>query len=297
MDQSILIYLNQTLAQPVLDVVAVGLTTAGLALLPCLGLALLFSPRRHIGIAILGALFASILFAVTFQYLGMRSRPEMVRLILPQPGFPSFPSGHATAAFSVAMVVVLSYRTPLVWIGSFTLAALIALSRVYLGHHYPSDILGGSVLGLSLGATAYGVFVASQTAPPGSKPFIWPWFLWPQLAIAFLATLMAYLGILPTHLLRWPYADKVIHFVLFGALAFWLNLWLRGRTIQIRDWAVPVALLILIAAAIVEESLQGLSSLRTLGWGDLLSNILGLVVFWWLSQQVLNGLSSNRQEG
>ncbi|TCP55747.1 undecaprenyl-diphosphatase [Tumebacillus sp. BK434] len=58
----------------------------------------------------------------------------------------SFPSGHSTAAFCTA--AVLSGALPAfagVWYG---LAALVALSRVYLGLHYPSDILTGAGLGL-----------------------------------------------------------------------------------------------------------------------------------------------------
>lgn len=62
----------------------------------------------------------------------------------------SFPSGHATIAF--AMAVVLSRKEPK-WKWTFyTLAVLISLSRIYLGVHYPLDVLGGGALGWGIGS-------------------------------------------------------------------------------------------------------------------------------------------------
>ncbi|MBE3583174.1 MAG: phosphatase PAP2 family protein [Limnochordaceae bacterium] len=57
----------------------------------------------------------------------------------------SFPSGHTTAAF--AMAGVLSAAGP--WVSGLVwpLAVLVGISRMYLGHHYPSDVLVGAFLG------------------------------------------------------------------------------------------------------------------------------------------------------
>ncbi len=71
---------------------------------------------------------------------------------------------------------------------------------------------------------------------------VWQWLVWPQAALVVVLTQMAYLGYLPWHLLRWPYADKVLHFLLFGAVVFWLNLWLNGRTMQLGHWVIPIAI-------------------------------------------------------
>ena len=65
------------------------------------------------------------------------------------PATSSFPSGHATVAFACATMLALAVprlRWPLV-----ALAALIAFSRVYVGVHYPLDVLAGAALGVLIG--------------------------------------------------------------------------------------------------------------------------------------------------
>ncbi|MDA8229292.1 MAG: phosphatase PAP2 family protein [Desulfitobacterium hafniense] len=59
----------------------------------------------------------------------------------------SFPSGHSTAAFCIA--TVFSTILPALSILFFLLALLVAVSRVYLGMHYPSDITVGAILGVA----------------------------------------------------------------------------------------------------------------------------------------------------
>jgi undecaprenyl-diphosphatase len=70
--------------------------------------------------------------------------------IVPPPGSDSFPSGHAAEAFAAA--TVLGALHPRLRVPAFVLAAVVALSRVYLGVHYPADVVVGAALGIVLGA-------------------------------------------------------------------------------------------------------------------------------------------------
>jgi undecaprenyl-diphosphatase len=82
-----------------------------------------------------------------------RARPEnadpAIHAAVATPNSPSFPSGHTATAFAAAAVVGAFYprlRWPL-----YTLAALVGLSRIYLGVHFALDVAAGAILGVSIG--------------------------------------------------------------------------------------------------------------------------------------------------
>jgi len=93
--------------------------------------------------------------AATFITYGMkysfrRSRPYMKIDGLSAAGTgnsPSFPSGHTSVAFSTATSLYLAYPKWYVAVPAFTYAASVGYSRMYLGVHYPSDVLAGAVIG------------------------------------------------------------------------------------------------------------------------------------------------------
>lgn len=77
----------------------------------------------------------------------------------------SFPSSHAANIAAVAMLFAWRYRRSL-WIG-IVFAFLVGYSRIYLGVHYPLDVLGGWILGAGLGAlVAWAAFAAERRRRP-----------------------------------------------------------------------------------------------------------------------------------
>ena len=93
--------------------------------------------------------------AATFITYGMkysfkRSRPYIKNPDLIATGSgnsPSFPSGHTSVAFSTATSLYLAYPKWYVAVPAFAYAASVGYSRMYLGMHYPSDVLAGAVIG------------------------------------------------------------------------------------------------------------------------------------------------------
>jgi membrane-associated phospholipid phosphatase len=62
-------------------------------------------------------------------------------------GSPSFPSGHTSSAFASATSLSLAYRKWYIIVPAYSWAGTVAYSRMYLGVHYPSDVLAGAVIG------------------------------------------------------------------------------------------------------------------------------------------------------
>jgi undecaprenyl-diphosphatase len=71
--------------------------------------------------------------------------PGDAHLFVPASHDPSFPSDHATAAFAIAVAILLRHRKA--GVVALALAVLVALARVVVGVHYPSDVLGGAAIG------------------------------------------------------------------------------------------------------------------------------------------------------
>jgi membrane-associated phospholipid phosphatase len=94
-------------------------------------------------------------------------------------GGPAFPSGHTTAAtvFAAGCTWVLlgryrtGWRRRLVWTGAVTTALLVGWSRVWLGVHWPSDVVGGWLLGTAWSVAAVLVVQLLRRRPgPGTGP-------------------------------------------------------------------------------------------------------------------------------
>ena len=85
-----------------------------------------------------------------FKYVVQRDRPPTVVLdpepLVGVPSTSSFPSGHTSTSFACAYVI--SRLAPRLTVYVFVLAALIGFSRIYVGVHYPLDVLAGAILGV-----------------------------------------------------------------------------------------------------------------------------------------------------
>ena len=120
-----------------------------------LALAFLVAGRRRGALLVIVTLAGAGLLNGLLKLYFARIRPDPF-FDYPLPGSPSFPSGHALYAASVfgGLAALLSARLEghllriLVWSAAILLAGLIGLSRIYLGVHYPSDVLAGFAVGV-----------------------------------------------------------------------------------------------------------------------------------------------------
>ena len=164
-DQRLFYLINDAWTAPVLDWLMPTLSRAGnfgTVWLVLLGLIAVFGKRagRTVALAGLLALVLGHVASDVLKELTARPRPlgslPAVRSLIPEPDTYAFPSGHATSAFSAAAGVMLATRrflerVPLSAWGVLLLAAAISYSRVYVGVHFPSDVVAGAALGLACG--------------------------------------------------------------------------------------------------------------------------------------------------
>jgi len=164
-DRDLFYLINDAWAAPVPDWLMPTLSRAGnfgAVWLVLFGVIAVFGKRAGRTAALAG-LFALVLGHVAsdvLKELTVRPRPLAslpdVRPLVAEPNSYAFPSGHATSAFSAATGMVLVAkrflrRVPLPGWGMLVLAATISYSRVYVGVHYPTDVLAGAGLGVTCG--------------------------------------------------------------------------------------------------------------------------------------------------
>lgn len=138
---------------PVLDTVGQFLAVVGIFILV---LMVLVGHKHRIRAAMEGACAGLLALGVNaiIGVIAFRSRPfvshEQVHLLIEKSGLDkSFPSDHTSIAFALATVLYLNNRR---WgIVGYVLALFIGIGRIYVGVHYPTDILGGIVVGVVSG--------------------------------------------------------------------------------------------------------------------------------------------------
>ncbi len=131
-------------------------------------------PRRRTGVALLAGIAVShLLVDLTLKPIVSRVRPcEVLDLhmydAMTSAQNHSFPSGHASMAFACAWILGAHFRT--LRLPLLILATAIALSRVVVGAHWPSDVAVGSIIGLMIGIGVVKGFGSTICTPPISTP-------------------------------------------------------------------------------------------------------------------------------
>lgn len=152
----------QTIHNPVLDIIMCAITRLGDAgiiwILLCIVLLILPKTRKS-GVVLMAALLVDLVVCnVILKPLVHRIRPFDVKtgieLLVKRPTDYSFPSGHTAASVASVMALYLAGEKK-IWVPALVLAVLIAFSRLYLYVHYPTDVLGGMIIGIAAGAIGY----------------------------------------------------------------------------------------------------------------------------------------------
>jgi len=155
-DCSVFLFFNRTVANPFFDFIMPYITEEDYWRIPIavVWLALVIFGRKKGRIT---ALLVVVILTLSDQLSSAvikpwvnRVRPcfvvEGVRLLIDQCGSPSFTSSHAANMAAMATLFSVKYRR---YTAVFIfIAALVAYSRIYVGVHYPSDIVGGAIVGI-----------------------------------------------------------------------------------------------------------------------------------------------------
>lgn len=154
----------QTIHTPLLDKILAFITSLGNAgiIWIVLAVVLLILPKtRKTGIIVAAALLMDLVLCnLILKNLVARVRPydvnTAIAILIKKPLDFSFPSGHTAASFA-AMTALFLAKMKKAWIAALVLAVLIAFSRLYFYVHYPTDVLGGAVVGILSGIIGYAI--------------------------------------------------------------------------------------------------------------------------------------------
>ena len=158
MEAEILLWIQENLRMSGLNSLMRGITHLGdfgIVWVLAAILLLLYPERRRVGYMVMAGMLISYLFNNLFlKSIVARTRPyeviEGLELLVGKAKDFSFPSGHSATSF-VAAVIIAGMLPKRYGVMAVVLAALISFSRLYVGIHYPTDVLFGIVSGSLIG--------------------------------------------------------------------------------------------------------------------------------------------------
>ena len=161
LDSAMLLQIQDTVRTGVLNALVVPVSRAGdmgiLWAVPCALLLSRRKTRRGGALTLCGLTAEFVACELVLKPLFLRPRPYLVVqglvCLVPPEGSASFPSGHAASGFACAYLLTRSFgkKGALAYIP----ATFIAISRVYVGVHYLTDVLAGMALGTLVGAAVW----------------------------------------------------------------------------------------------------------------------------------------------
>lgn len=162
MEQNILLWIQNNLRNDFLNPIMIFITSLGNggAIWIAISITLLFFRKtRKIGVMVMCALiFSSLICDVLLKNIIARVRPfnvtEGLVCLIKKPSSYSFPSGHTQSSFVAALVLFLCLPKKYSF-SALILAVLIGFSRLYVGVHYPTDVLCGALFGSAIAISVY----------------------------------------------------------------------------------------------------------------------------------------------
>jgi undecaprenyl-diphosphatase len=166
-------FINTSLSNPVFDILMPFLTDLNKQrIVLVIALALIIwviirgnrSVRLAVILLIITIIVSDQLSSSVMKYWFLRARPcralDNIRLLVSCGSGYSFPSSHAVNNFAGAIILAFFFPRAKWWFLGY--AAIISFSRVYVGVHYPSDVIAGGVIGLMCGGFVLFIFMTIE---------------------------------------------------------------------------------------------------------------------------------------
>jgi len=152
LDSGVLQLINQSFHTPLLNSLALLVSYMGVIYFGLAVVLLLYlsgdKKRKHVALVLLVSLILTFIVVHTLKICVMRPRPYTVMdslVVLAHENDYSFPSGHTAIATCIAWVLARNYGNYKYFM---LIPFMVALSRLYLGVHYPSDVICGFICGM-----------------------------------------------------------------------------------------------------------------------------------------------------